>query len=219
MNRVAQDRFVDHYIETVLQVVEQLESEHAPDPQATHELFRQQLVEGRRLLGAGDLWEPVAFALSAWTDEMFLDLPWTGRTWWNDHVLEAELFGTRLCSERFFELARVAARDPSDGVLRVFHDCVLLGFRGLYSLPSHGQSTAKQLGLPATLEQWLAEVQDRLDDQSDGADPAKLHRRLAGAAPEDERRTIVWWSVAAATMFAINVTVYFLYVRQVFTAS
>ncbi len=214
MNRDSFDRFVDGYIENVLDVVERLEQQEPVSAEELHQSLVGQLRDGRRVVHDQEDWEAAAYALAAWTDELMLDLPWQGRSWWNDHPLETNLFGTRLCSERFFELAKAAARDRSDSVLRVFHDCVLLGFRGLYSIPGQNTSITNHLGIPPTLQQWIVEVQQRLADDSAGRGPAKRLRSLPGAAPLEQRRSIVWWTVASCTMIAINVTIYSLLIRS-----
>ena len=51
-------------------------------------------------LGSGDEWNLAKYALVSWIDEMLLEIPWSGRDWWSNNVLEVEQFGTRLCHNR-----------------------------------------------------------------------------------------------------------------------
>ncbi len=50
--------------------------------------------------------------------------------------LEMELFKSRICSVRFFELAQQASAEPDRDALEVFVNCVQLGFA------VHGQSVS-----------------------------------------------------------------------------
>ncbi|WP_404309741.1 DotU family type IV/VI secretion system protein [Neorhodopirellula lusitana] len=203
------DQFADDYTECVLALIDRLHADDPMDPVSIHQSLSQRLADARQSHHHDDRWEDAMYALVALTDELLLEMPWSGRAWWNDHVLEASLFGSRDCSERFYQIAARASREPSTGVLRVFHDCVLLGFRGIYSIPGLSASTTQELGIPATLELWLEKTQQQLMADSYVADPpARLHRTLGGAAPNTTRRSIVWWTVAAALMLVANVTIY-----------
>lgn len=215
----ALEQFVDDYLETVMLVVDHLQLDEPVNPKELHQTFLGLLTSARESHHHTEQWEDAIYALVALTDELMLEMPWSGRSWWNDHVLEASLFGTRLCSERFFEVAKRAAQQTSGhsggGVLRVFHDCVLLGFRGVYSSPELAKTLTAELGLPATIDQWLIETQQRLaDDAMDHRPAAQLHRQLSGAAPNADRRTLVWWAVAAGTLLIANLTVYSLLLRS-----
>ncbi len=205
------DRFVDNYFEMTMDILERLERDENANGQQIHQALLGQLQSGEDVIRPREDWEQATYALAAWTDELMLELPWPGRHWWRDHVLESSLFGTRLCSERFFTIAKSTMRDRPR-VLRVYHDCVLLGFRGFYALESSAP-VASELGIPATLEAWLREAQECLRDDHSEAVPAKLLVPLQGAAPMRGRRDTVWWSVAAGTLLALNVTVYALLVR------
>ncbi|EMI24380.1 MULTISPECIES: DotU family type IV/VI secretion system protein [Rhodopirellula] len=203
------EQFADDYTECVLALIDRLHADEPLDPVAIHETLSQRLTEARQSHHHDDRWEEAMYALVSLTDELLLEMPWSGRSWWNDHVLEASLFGSRDCSERFYQMAAVASRESSNGVLRVFHDCVLLGFRGVYSIPGLSEATTKELGIPATLELWLEKTQHQLSSDAAEVDPpARLHRSLSGAAPNTTRRSIVWWTVAAATMLIANITMY-----------
>lgn len=202
------NRFVDDYVERALKIIESIAPESTMDPKRIHQTLSKQLLAGRQSPHHNEHWEVAIYALTAWTDEVMLETDWPGRDWWNDHVLEVNLFGTRLCSERFFELAKAAAHDPASGLLRVFHDCVLLGFRGVYSLTEFGDAVTTQLGIAPTVQQWLCETQERLMLNGTAPKALAVHRQLGGAAPRSDRRLVVWWSIAAGLLLAANVTVY-----------
>tara|TARA_R110002049_G_scaffold4601_2_gene31734 strand:+ start:20105 stop:20749 length:645 start_codon:yes stop_codon:yes gene_type:complete len=208
MTNDALDRFVDDYFERLLAWVEHIERDDATDASLVHKDLLSHLQQWREKHQGDQRWKPAVYALAALSDELMLETPWPGRTWWNDHVFEVHLFGTRRCSDQFFVLARKAARDPSSGVLRVFHDCVLLGFRGIYAITELGESVTRELGIPPTLDMWLMQTQQRLgeDPRSEHAEP--FHRQLVGAAPQSSRHKIVWWSVAAGTMLVANIAAF-----------
>ena len=205
MISISLEHFADGYIEYVLELVEQIEREDSLDCASTHAYLLARLNDGKRTIHHSEDWHNAAYALAAWTDELLLETAWEGRTWWNDHVLEAALFGTRLCSEQFFRLATDADRSQNKPVLRVYYDCVLLGFRGVYALAGFN---AQQYNLPPTLEQWLSATQRSLEIDSLDSAPAKLHRRLSGAPPQADHRNIVWWTLAVCVLLVANVTVY-----------
>ncbi|TWU56294.1 DotU family type IV/VI secretion system protein [Rubripirellula reticaptiva] len=217
------EQFVDDYIESVLAVIDALHTGDAVDHISLHESLAGRIEAARQSHHHDGDWEAAIYALVALTDELMLEMPWSGRIWWNDHVLEASVFGSRVCSERFYQLAAEASRDssshgrvtsgqvsggPSGGVLRVFYDCVLLGFRGVYSVPGLSASTTNALGIPPTIEDWLARTQHYLADDSTAGEPARQHRQLSGASPNALRRNIVWWTVAAGVMLIANIAVF-----------
>lgn len=215
------EQFVDDYLERLMALVDHLQLDTPIEPTEVHQTLLGSLTAIRESHHHTDSWDDAIYALVALTDELLLEMPWSGRTWWNDHVLEASLFGTRLCSERFYQLANRAARQPNGdvagGVFRVFYDCVLMGFRGVYSSPELASSLTGELGIPATIEEWLGDASRRLSDDGIGrCESARLHRSLHGAPPNADRRNLVWWAVAACTMLIANVTVYSLLLRPSF---
>lgn len=214
MIREAIDQFADSYMEAVLHLMEGIERGVSPDAPDVHAALVRRLKNGRVAMRQHDDWNGVAYALAAWTDELLVDAEWKGRMWWRDHVLETHLFGSRLCSERFFLLAKVAAKSPESGVLRVFHDCVALGFQGVYALPEHAEVFAAQVGIAPTREQWIADAQTRLVDATTTLSPARQRRLLDGAPPLDRRLHLVWWTVAACVLIAVNITAWTLTQRS-----
>ncbi|MCG8652628.1 MAG: hypothetical protein MI861_22505, partial [Pirellulales bacterium] len=65
MNRDSIDRFVDRYIEKVLDVYEQLEREEAVAAPEVHQSLLDELREGRRRVHHSEDWQPAAYALAA----------------------------------------------------------------------------------------------------------------------------------------------------------
>lgn len=212
MNVAALDRYADRYLESVMNLFERLQRDESVDCQTVHKELADQLRRGIGEVSLREDWQHVTYALAALTDELMVELPWPGRNWWNDNVLEANLFGTRMCSERFFAIAKETMRDRPE-VLRVFHDCVLLGFRGFYAMEASAPAIASELDVPPTLEQWVAEVQDRLSNPDTPKPAIQRHQKLSGAPPLPGGRNAVWWSVASGTLVALNITIYTLLLR------
>src|SRR4029453_13066049 len=103
------------------------ESRHVQEERAS---VRALIDQAGAKLGAGQQWELAKYALVCWIAEVMLEAPWEGRDWWNNNVLEVELFKMREAAERFFFDAKEAATLPQRDALEVFYVVVILGFRG-----------------------------------------------------------------------------------------
>jgi len=78
----------------------------------------------------------VKYALAAFVDEVVLSADWPGRDPWADDPLQLHYFGTYLAGEGFFERLdeiRAQGRSRADS-LRVYYECLLLGFKGKYGI-------------------------------------------------------------------------------------
>lgn len=77
-------------------------------------------------------WDLAGYALAAAADElMIVDIAWAGQSWWENHALEVELFGTRRRATEFYARAEKAAALPSRNALQIFVAAVVMGFRGI----------------------------------------------------------------------------------------
>jgi type VI secretion system protein ImpK len=78
----------------------------------------------------------VKYALAALVDEVVLSADWSGRDSWSDDPLQLHYFGTYLAGEGFFErLDGIKAQGKSRAdALRVYYECLLLGFKGKYGI-------------------------------------------------------------------------------------
>lgn len=197
---------VDSYIELVLDTMDRFSQDEIMDPEVVHSAFMLYLTEASVQVGGTKEWQLSQYALVAWTDEMLLSMPWNGRDWWSNHVLEVEFFGTRVCSEKFFHWSQQLAQIPNHPSLRTYYVCVILGFRGVYGHASTGSPEA--YGFPKTLPEWLRQVRIRLKSQAAMPMPINVQRRIFGAEPRNLREHIVWWSIAAVALLMLNVTAY-----------
>ncbi len=197
---------VDGYIEQVLDTIDRFSQDEPVDPEVIHTAFKHFLKEASVQVGGTKEWQISLYALVAWTDEMLLALPWVGKEWWSNRVLEVEFFGTRVCSEKFFHWAQEIAQVPNHPSLRTYYVCVILGFRGIYGHASTGSPEA--YGFPKSLPEWLRQMRTRLRSQAAMPMPINVQRRISGAEPRNLREHIVWWSIAATALLMLNVTAY-----------
>ncbi len=200
---------VDPIFLRALQVLERLDQGGIIDAPELHREFQEQFEFGDAVLGDESEWRLAKYALVAWIDEMLIGHAWSGSKWWSNNALEAQLFQTRLCSVRFFELAKEAATVYQRDALHVFYHCVILGFRGMYGTSGEPLELAINSGLPPTLPEWLKSIDRMLvhSHQRSGSPPVVMST-IAGAAPHNGRLRVVGWSLAAALLLVINLVVY-----------
>ncbi|MEM9827800.1 MAG: DotU family type IV/VI secretion system protein [Planctomycetota bacterium] len=207
--------FADGYVRECLRLMERMRGDDSPDPATLHRLLADQLRQGRVACEGAD-WELAAYPLATWTDECLLSIDWPGKRWWVDHLLETSLFGSRIGGQRYFELSRRVAADSQHPtgpmLLRIYYECVALGFRGVYAIGG-GAAFRESLKLPATLEHWQTETAQILSDwnrerslQSDEAkkETPRIGRTLTLAQPLVQRHRLVWWTCAAVTLALLN---------------
>lgn len=159
-------------------------------------------------LGASEEWNLAKYALVSWIDEMLLEIPWNGRDWWSNNVLEVELFGTRLCHNQFYIRAQEASTLPQRDALEVFYNCVVLGFRGIYGDPEMAAAWAPHHNLPPDLETWANRMVMAI--RLGQGRPLLSDRRaeIAGAPPLRTRTFLVWSWVVALILVICNVVAY-----------
>ena len=99
-------------------------------------LRRQEAEAGRRGGDWGaESYRDAQYAMATLADEVFLGLDWDGRQAWNDHLLEASLFGTYVGGERLFTMIDelLARPDPLRRPLGAVYLMVLsLRFQGRF---------------------------------------------------------------------------------------
>jgi type IV/VI secretion system ImpK/VasF family protein len=134
MNQAYAD-YVYPVITRGLQIKDQLERGEEPDLDATQrELVHllDQGVEGIHrsdLLGDGQEWLGLRYALACWLDEIFIvGSPWESR--WTPRALEVTLYATRDRAFKFPIQSEIALRTRNTDVVEAFFLCWLLGFRG-----------------------------------------------------------------------------------------
>ena len=199
---------VDPIFRGAIQLLEKLEAGTVCQPEEEHAAILGRFDQADMLLGASKQWQLARYAIAVWIDEMLLTMPWAGASWWRNHILEMELFQTRICNVRFFELAREASGLTCRDALEVFYNCVVLGFRGMYASPQNEQTGKRTSEWPADIEQWLDRTLRMIDVASWQPSVEGPHRVIEGAPPIRGHTKIVWWSVAALMLLIGNGAVY-----------
>lgn len=164
--------------------------------------IRKMIEEAEAILGLTPDWDLAKYALVCWVDEVLVEAPWEGSDWWNNNVLEVELFNTRLANEQFYVRSLQASALPTRDALEVFYVCVVLGFRGLYRDPDAAVLLAEPRGLPAELDTWARQtaLAIRLGQGLPELEP--VPGEGSGAPPLQALPMFVWSSLAAGFLIA-----------------
>jgi type VI secretion system protein ImpK len=170
-------------------------------PQEERTAVQNYLRSAEAQLGQRPDWELAKYALVAWIDDMLIESPWEGRSWWKENALEVEVFNTRVRATEFFSRAKDASNLTRRDALEVFYVCVVLGFRGLYRDPQ-AAFLADQLRLPTDLEAWARQTA-RSIQLGQGRPPIDEKPRPAGSAPPLEGKFLVVGTTVIGAALAV----------------
>jgi len=209
------ERFADQQLRTIHDVCQQIRVGDSPSAEQLHQHFVHSFTRSRTDGYAAD-WQLAAYPLAVAIDECLLEHFWPGQRWWENHVLESTLFGTRVGSQRFFEMAnqlklrRCHPMGPT--LLRIHHECVAVGFQGLYATAAP-VTLAEPLGLPASLSQWRIELHRTMVQwaQEMAAPPlpdAAQRRNIAGAPPLRHHRVTWILGASCVVILAVNALIW-----------
>jgi type VI secretion system protein ImpK len=140
------------------------------------------------------------YALAAFVDEVVLRADWPGRDQWAEDPLQLHYFGTYLAGEGFFErleTLRSQAKARSEA-LAVYHQCLLLGFKGRYGIAGEDRLDALKRALRSELAGEAS------------ADMIQLcpHWRAAGTPPSQVDKLPRWFVYSCAAVAAVCVLLY-----------
>lgn len=144
---------VDPIISYALRLINDIESGRMPVPEDANVKMRGLFDSAENRLGARQDWELAKYALCGWIDDLLIEAPWEGRSWWEENRMEFELFRSGDAFTVFFLQAKKAGELPNKDALEVFYICVVLGFRGIYG-DSTAIAHAEDFGLLPSLEVW-----------------------------------------------------------------
>ena len=132
-------------------------------------------------------WELAGYALAAVADElMIVDIAWPGQSWWENHALEVELFGTRRRATEFYARAEKAAAIASQNVLQIYVAAVLMGFRGILR------------DRPDALDTWLRSNGQLVKLSIDRPAVPAVGPDVPGAPPLAGRSELMWAVLVSA---------------------
>jgi type VI secretion system protein ImpK len=171
-------------------------------PQLVHDRLRG-FVEGMRSRAreqgmSGRDADDMAYALVALADEVAMGKPDPLRGYWMSRPLQLDLFNDALAGEGFFTRLAELRRDPRRAdVLRVYYQCLLLGFQGKYAIRGGDLELMRLIdSLKPEIERHL-EVPDALSPAGEPPDEPLL--RASG------KNTFLW---IALGVFAVAIGVF-----------
>jgi type IV/VI secretion system ImpK/VasF family protein len=132
-------------------------------------------------------WELAGYALASAADElMIVDIAWPGQSWWENHALEVELFGTRRRATEFYSRAEKAAALPTRNALQIYVACVVMGFRGVLR------------DRPDALDTWLRSNGQLIELGADRPQVPAVGPDVPGAPPLTGRTDLMWAILTSA---------------------
>ena len=196
---------VDPIFLHVFGLLEKIANNESPSAEDERLRIRGWLDQAEGILGHSQDWQLAKYAIVSWIDEVLIETDWPGRDWWNENVLEVELFNTRLANEQFYTRSKEASALPKRDALEVFYVCVVLGFRGLYRDPVVAAALAEPRGLPKNLEAWAKQTSLAIRLAQGRPPLAEGGVPGPGAPPLDGQSLLVWSGLAGAVLAAFTV--------------
>jgi len=178
-----------------------------PLPQEERIRIRSLIDQASAMVPNDQQWELAKYAIVSWIDDILVQSNWTHASWWQNNVMEVEIFNTRLCFEQFFVNAQRAAGLPNRDALEVYYICGILGFRGLYANPQTAAMLSQKHGLPPDFPTWARQASMSIRSGQGRPVLASAGRELYGAPPLKKQSRVVWPWLAASMLAVCNVIV------------
>ena len=142
--------------------------------------------------------DDIAYAIAALADEIAMGKPEPIRGYWMGRPLQLVLFNETLAGEGFFTRLQELRRDPRRAdALRIYYQCLLLGFQGKYSFRGGDLELMRLIDTIRPEVEREMEVPDTLSPAGERPDEPLV--RAAG------RNTFLW---VALGMFAVALAVF-----------
>lgn len=193
---------VDPIFLHVLGLLERISRNDNPVPQEERTVINNWLRHAEAQLGQKQDWELAKYALVAWIDDVLIEAPWSGKSWWKENALEVEVFNTRDRATVFYTRSQEAAKLTRRDALEVFYVCVVLGFRGLYR-DAASTFLADQLGLPSTLDAWASQTAKSIQLGQGRPSISEAPRPGAGAPPLEGKYTLIGTALMGIALTAV----------------
>lgn len=77
----------------------------------------------------------VVYIMVSLADEVFLNIPWDGKKYWEENMLEQHFFQTQIAGEKIFKkIDKLVAEDNIENILiaEIYMQALSLGFKGKY---------------------------------------------------------------------------------------
>ena len=196
---------VDPIFLHVLDLLERITGNESPVASDERVRIRSWIDQAEATLGQRPEWQLAKYALVAWIDDVLIEAPWPGRTWWEENALEVELFNTRDAFTAFYTKAAEASMLTHKDALEVFYICVVLGFRGLYRDAEAAVTLTESLGLPPNLEAWAKKAAMAIQLGQGRPPIAEAAKPGGGAPPLEGKFVLVGASLVGVILAAFTV--------------
>jgi type VI secretion system protein ImpK len=142
--------------------------------------------------------DDAAYAIVALADEVALGKPEPMRGFWMSRPLQLHFFHETLAGEGFFQKLDELRRDPRRAdVLRVYYQCLLLGFQGKYSMRGGDAELLRMIDSLRPEVERRIEVPDALSPAGEPPDEPLVR--------SSRRNPFLW---IALGVFAVAITVF-----------
>ena len=192
----------------VLDLLDRISRNQASSPEDEASLILNHFREAEAQVGDIQGWDLAKFAITSWIDDVLIEAPWDGRSWWEENSLEFSFFRTKDRATEFYLKAKQAAEMSRRDFLEVFYICVVLGFRGLYAL-SESQFLAEQLQLPVTVQEWAKRTARSIQVGHGRVGIGETVRPCPGAPPLEGRFQLVSTLLLTVILMAFVIVIGF----------
>ena len=193
---------VDPIFLHVLGLLERIGHNDNPAPSEERAVINNWLRHAEAQLGQKQDWELAKYALVSWIDDVLIEAPWNGKSWWKENALEVEVFNSRDRATLFYTRSQEAAKMTRRDALEVFYVCVVLGFRGLYR-DAASAFLADQLGLPPNLDAWASQTSKSIQLGQGRPSITESPRPGEGAPPLEGKYTLVGTALLGIALAAV----------------
>ncbi len=193
---------VDPIFNYVLTALDQIETRQIHTHHQVDSRVRGLLERAGDQFGARPDWALAKYAIVAWIDELLIEDPWPGSTWWKENRLEKHFFNTSDADITFFSRAIKAAESSGTDALEVFYLCVVLGFKGIYGQPDAARR-ARDLGLPLSLDHWTQSSAKAIQSGQHRPVISNQETPGPGAPPLEGQYLVIGTGLVTVLLFAI----------------
>lgn len=154
---------------------------------------------------AGEIFREAQFIMASLADEIFLNMTWQGRKYWEDNLLESRLFGSHDAGDLFFQRLEtfLAQRDPARKDLAELYLLALgLGFQGKYRNRDDG---GRLEALRKQLYTFVNHRESRLFAQEQRLFPESYAHTLVSGHPEHMQDRQAWFVAMAGVVLLLFV--------------
>jgi type VI secretion system protein ImpK len=196
---------VDPIFLKVLALVESVRKNKGTTYRVERQLLERAFRESEAKSSDEQAWSLAKYALACWIDDLLIATEWSGQEWWEGNSLEFAFFNTKERATNFFIKAKESSQLPRRDALEVYYLCVVLGFRGLYSL-EEATVIADHLSLPITLSEWVKETAGSLQLRQGRPSFQETPQPPRGAPALENRYRMVGALLAAIVLVVLLLT-------------